>query len=203
MTAAVERTFLHVGCGAQDKRSIEKGFNSPDWREIRFDIDPGVKPDIVGTLTDLSAVGSESVDALYSSHSIEHIFPHEVATALGEFHRVLKADGFLVITCPDLQSVCEFVARDQLVDTLYVSPMGPIAAIDIMYGHRASIANGQTYMAHKCGFTDSVLRRCVLAAGFQTLYGGRRPAAFDLWLIAFKSKVSQDALLRAAATYLP
>ena len=36
----------------------------------------------------MSQVKSESVDAIYSSHNIEHIFPHEVPIAFREFHRV-------------------------------------------------------------------------------------------------------------------
>jgi predicted SAM-dependent methyltransferase len=38
---------------------------------------------------------------------IEHVFPHEVQAVLLEFHRVLKKDGIVVLTCPDLRSVCE------------------------------------------------------------------------------------------------
>ena len=123
--------FLHVGCGGASKKHL-KGFNSDEWKEIRFDIDKKVNPDIVGTLTDMSLVESSSVDAIYSSHNIEHIYPHEIPRALKEFHRVLKPEGIVVITCPDLQTVCEAVAKDKLVEPLYVSPAGPISAIDIL-----------------------------------------------------------------------
>ena len=99
------KTFLHVGCGPQYKSQI-KGFDNESWKEIRFDIDEKVNPDIVGTLLDMSAVEAESVDAIYSSHNIEHVFPHEVPIVLREFHRVLKDDGMVVLVCPDLQSVC-------------------------------------------------------------------------------------------------
>ena len=196
------KRFLHVGCGPQNKSGL-KGFNSEDWREIRFDIDKAVAPDIEGTLTDMTAVESSSMDALYSSHNIEHVFPHEVSIALKEFHRVLKPDGIAVITCPDLQSVCEAVAKDRLLEALYVSPAGPIAPIDILYGHRGFMAQGQVYMAHKCGFTYSTLQSSVLEAGFRNVFGGARPQAFDLWLLAFKQEVTEEAMRKAAALYLP
>ena len=48
--------FLHVGCGPKTKTSTTRGFNSPDWEEIRFDIDEKVSPDIIGTMTDMSSV---------------------------------------------------------------------------------------------------------------------------------------------------
>src|SRR5947209_1666250 len=70
-------TFLHVGCGPKRKSGTTRGFQRDEWTELRLDIDPSVKPDIIGTITDLSAVADASVDALYSSHNIEHLYPHE------------------------------------------------------------------------------------------------------------------------------
>ena len=63
------QTFLHVGCGNVKKSQIS-GFKESNWNEIRFDIDKNVRPDIEGTLTDMSKVKSRSVDAIYSSHNI-------------------------------------------------------------------------------------------------------------------------------------
>src|SRR5215467_11008442 len=136
--------LLHVGCGRTNKAGL-KGFNTDEWKEIRLDIDSGVQPDIVGTLTDMKGVETASVDAVYSSHNIEHVYPHEVPVTLGEFYRVLKPDGIGVITCPDLQAACEAVAQNRLLETLYVSPAGPICAVDMLYGHRASIAAGNQF----------------------------------------------------------
>jgi len=88
------KTFLHVGCGPKRKDQTTRGFNTPDWQEVRLDIDPAAQPDIVGTMLDMSAVASESVETLFSSHNIEHLYPHEVPVALQEFLRVLKPNGF-------------------------------------------------------------------------------------------------------------
>jgi hypothetical protein len=41
-----------------------KGFEG--WDEIRLDIDPQVEPDIIGSLTDMSACESGFFDAPYS-----------------------------------------------------------------------------------------------------------------------------------------
>jgi ubiquinone/menaquinone biosynthesis C-methylase UbiE len=165
-------TFLHVGCGSKNK-SMLKGFKTDDWKEIRFDINEDVKPDIKGTMTDMSVVEPESIDAVYSSHNIEHLYPHDVPIALSNFYKILKKDGFVVLTCPDLQTICEHVVSDKLTDPLYISPAGPIAPIDVLYGHRGFIAKGNSYMAHKCGFTYSTLIREFLKAGFAEYYGGR------------------------------
>jgi hypothetical protein len=196
------KTFLHVGCGTQNKSSL-KGFNSIDWQEIRFDIDPKVNPDLQGSLIDMSLVASKSQDAIFSSHNIEHLFPHEVPIALAEFSRVLKSDGMVVITCPDLQTVCEAILQNKLLEPLYESRVGPIAPIDILYGHRGYISQGNHFMAHKCGFTYSALADCFLDAGFKQIFGGRRPTNFDLWLVAFKSEVELGKARAIAELFLP
>lgn len=188
-------TFLHVGCGPKRKDRTTRGFASPEWTERRLDIDPSVAPDIIGTMTDMAAVESGSVDAIYSSHNIEHLYPHEVPVALAEFLRVLRDDGFVVITCPDLQSVAALVAEDRLTEPAYVSPAGPIAPLDILYGHRPAMAAGNLYMAHRCGFTQKVLQATLQAAGFAHVATMRRTApAFDLWAAASKSKRSEDEM---------
>jgi ubiquinone/menaquinone biosynthesis C-methylase UbiE len=196
----MSKYFLHVGCGPHSKINL-KGFES--WHEVRLDIDPLVYPDIVGTLTDMSGAKTSGFGALYSSHNIEHVYPHEVPTVLKEFHRVLDDDGFVVITCPDLQSVGAQLAMGRLIEPLYESPAGPISALDIIYGHRGFIANGNHYMAHKSGFTFPVLSRLFSEAGFAQTYGAAMPQTYDIWMLAFKKFQSDKKLLEMAKKYLP
>ena len=191
------KTLLHVGCGPEYKSDI-KGFDNDDWKEIRLDIDEDVNPDIVGTLTDMKLVETASVDAVYSAYNIDHIYAHEVPIALSEFYRVLKDDGIVFVRCPDIQSVCEAVVQDKLLDTLYVSPIGPIAAIDIMYGNRQEISEGNEFMEKKVGFTYSVLDGSFFEAGFETRYGGRSQNAWELILVAFKKKKSEEEIKKIA-----
>ena len=108
--------FLHVGCGHNKKDRTTRVFSGNDWQEVRFDIDESVGPDLIGTILDMETVDTASVDAVYSSHNIEHVYPHEVPLALNEFYRVLKPSGYLVVTCPNLQAVCEFVSQDKLTE---------------------------------------------------------------------------------------
>jgi len=74
----------------------------------------------------------------------------EVPIVLKEFHRVLDDDGFVVITCPELQSVGAQLATGCLIEPLYESDTGSISALEIIYGHRGFIAAGNYYMAHIC-----------------------------------------------------
>jgi ubiquinone/menaquinone biosynthesis C-methylase UbiE len=196
------KTFLHVGCGPKHKDRTTPGFNSSDWNELRFDIDEAVQPDLVGTMTNMSSVDSSSVDAVFSSHNIEHLYPHEVPVALAEFLRVLKPDGFAVITCPDLQSVCALIAEDKLTEPAYTSPAGPIAPLDILFGHRPPMARGNLYMAHRCGFTQKVLTGTLQAAGFATVAAKRRGHPYyDLWALGTSSALPESELRALALAH--
>jgi hypothetical protein len=200
----VPKTLLHVGCGRNRKDRTTAGFNTSEWDERRLDIDASVEPDIVGTMTDMSAVASASVDAIFSSHNIEHLYPHEVPTALGEFRRVLRDDGFVVLTCPDLQSVCELIAQDRLTEPAYQSPAGPIAPLDILYGFRPAMARGNLFMAHRCGFTRKVLGATLGAAGFGTVALMRRPQPFfDLYALATPAAGAEDRVRALAGAHFP
>jgi len=199
----MNRTLLHVGCGHQRKAATTPAFNQPGWTELRLDIDPAVSPDIVGTMTDMSGVGNESVDAVFSSHNVEHLYPHEVGVAFAEFKRVLRPDGFVVVTCPDLQSICAVIADDKLTEPVYQSPAGPIAPIDILFGHRPHLAAGNLFMAHHCGFTQRVLAGSLEAAGFAAVASRRRVRNFDLWALAAVQPMGDTALRQLAAGHFP
>ena len=191
------KTFLHVGCGHKNKSRC-RGFNNDNWKEIRFDIDKSVNPDIVGTLIDMELVQTGSVDAVYSSYNIDHIYPHQVPIALREFYRVLKEDGIVVITCPDIQSVGEALTQDKLFETLYESPMGPVTAFDILYGHRKTTVDGNIFMVHKGGFTYSILDKAFLETGFKARCGGRVQNNWHLVLVAFKQKKPVEEIKKIA-----
>jgi hypothetical protein len=198
------KRLLHVGCGQKNKSRTTKGFNTNDWKEIRYDIDESVNPDFTGSMIDMSIIEDASVDAVFSSHNIEHLYAHEVPIALSEFHRVLSASGMLVITCPDLRSVCELVVEDKLDDPAYVSPAGPIAPIDILYGHRASMERGNLYMAHKCGFTRKVLVGSLKGSGFKSVVSmSRKGPSFDLWAIAMKNRCDEESLRALTDQHFP
>lgn len=192
-TATATRRILHVGCGQKRKQHLPAPFRGDDWEEVRFDINAAVRPDIVGDITDLSMIADGSFDALFSSHNIEHLFAHQVPVALAEFARVLKPGrGIAIVTCPDLQSVGQAIAEGKLHEPLYTSPAGPIAPIDIVYGHRASVARGDIYMAHKTGFTGQALVDAMIRAGFAASTGLRHRRTYALWACGFRWTPSEE-----------
>lgn len=183
--AIPSKTVLNVGCGYPLRQKLHSHFQGADWREIRLDLDPAVRPDIVCSITDMKPVESDSVDAIWSSHNLEHLQRHEVPLALAEFIRVLKPGGFVLLTLPDLRQVARLVVEDRLEDHAYTSLSGPITALDMIFGHSASLAQGNPFMAHRTGFTARTLQGLLTQAGFVeiTLCHGN---SFDLWATAHK-----------------
>jgi SAM-dependent methyltransferase len=160
------RLVLHVGCGPPDHYTLHESFRGPAWHELRLDVDPGVRPDVVASITDMSPVSEASVDAVFSHHNIEHVFAHEVPLALAEFFRVLRPGGEVLIATPDLQSLGSALAAGRLEETLYRAEVGEISALDVVYGLRSDIEGGREYMAHRTGFTARTLARRLNQAGF-------------------------------------
>jgi SAM-dependent methyltransferase len=188
------RRLLHVGCGKKRLAHLPVYFHS-GWTETRLDIDAAVGPDITASITDLSAIPSGSFDALWSSHNIEHLHHHEARVAVSEFRRVLAPAGWVVVTCPDLGATMKHAVDHGLDTPIYESPHGPITPRDILFGHQASIAGGNAFMAHRNGYDLASLGALFSKAGFRKYYAVRQ--RFSLWIIAgaFETAASAKSLL--------
>ncbi len=162
------KTVLNVGCGTCPIHPQFEG-----WVEVRLDIDPAVKPDIIGDIRYAFCnhqrklkESNEAFDAVYSSHNLEHLHYYEVPDVLSEFHRILKPGGLCLVGVPDLQAVAVEVAKGNLHGILYESPAGPIAAIDCIYGYR-KFTKDNPHQMHKTGFTPASLEDKLIYAGFR------------------------------------
>lgn len=143
-------TVLNVGSGTN---------TLPEWQEagyrvVRVDVDPAMQPDVVASMTDLGPIGP--FDAVYCSHALEHLYPHEVPIALAEFYRVLRPNGVAWVLVPDLQDVKP--TADDLGNG--------VSGLHLFYGDPRCIPT-QPYMAHHCGFVESTLFDAMTAAGFE------------------------------------
>ena len=178
------KKVLHVGCGPYNPDALPPELRTVEWQEIRLDINPNVNPDILGSITNLSSVADHSMDAVYSSHNLEHIYAHEVPLALSEFKRVLKPSGVAYINVPDIQTVAQEVSKGNLETPLFISPVGiPISALDIVYGLGTDLIRGNYYMAHKTAFTAETLKEKLLRIGFSQVEIQRD--RYSLWATAY------------------
>jgi SAM-dependent methyltransferase len=183
--------LLNVGCGPRDGSRLPPYFDG--WKQVRVDVDPGVEPDVVADLTDLSPIPDASADAVWAAHCIEHLYEHEVPRALKEFRRVLRDDGFVCVIVPDLQTVAGYLVADRLHEPLYHSAAGPVTPHDVVFGFGAAIADGRESMAHRCGFTPGMLQRCFAQTPFSEVMLRRRGAQFELVAVARATAAKDDA----------
>lgn len=162
------QTLYNLGAGNRRLFDILPDMSAfTGWQEIRVDINAACRPDIVTSLVDMRAVvGDCAASLIYCSHVLEHFFDHEVEVVLKEFTRIMHSEGAAVLRQPDLSHAIRGFDETDLERTLYESPSGPIALLDVLYGHRRSIAAGDTYMAHRTGFTEASLARRMLQSGF-------------------------------------
>lgn len=149
---ATARTVLVVGAGH------DSGEYWKDYEVTRLDIDPSTEPDVVASMTDMGAIGP--FDVVYCSHALEHLYPHEVPIALGEFARVLKQGGTAIVLVPDLEGV-------PATDDRLPNAGSDICGLHLYYGD-ARLIPEHPYMAHHCGFVASTLAAAMSAAGFET-----------------------------------
>ncbi len=183
-----QKKVLHVGCGPLARAKLHESFLTDDWQEIRLDINPAAHPDIVASITDMRDVASASFDALYSSHNLEHLPPHELSLALCEFFRVLKPTGYALITLPDLQQAAELIAAGREEETVFMTNKGPITPLDMLYGFRPFLAKNP-YMAHQFGYTAATLGKALREAGFVHV-AVERDGEFNLWAVASPTTVA-------------
>ena len=168
---------------------------------MRVDLDPSVRPDVVASLTDLEGVADASVDAVFSSHNLEHVYAHEVPEALAQFRRVLKEGGFALVTTPDLEAVARAIVKNGLDEKLYDSPAGPVAPLDVIYGHRPSVRTSE-FMAHRTGFSKRTLLRAMAQAFPAAACGYGR--SWDLWALGLVKAApgEAEAMLKEIALQL-
>jgi len=87
----IDKTFLHLGCGEQIHKgfiNIDKYVDHPDV--IRHDMkDPLYK--------------ESSVDLIYTTHAFEHLPIRDGTKALENWYKILKPDGVLFLSLPDLE----------------------------------------------------------------------------------------------------
>ena len=137
------KRVLNAGSGSYNARHLHPVFARETWQEIRIDIDPRAKPDLICSITEMDFIFAPgSFDAIWSSHTLEHLYTHEVPSALAQFKRVLKPNGFALITSPDLEAVAPLILDRGLDQVAYTSPAGHITPLDMLFGHSASIAGG-------------------------------------------------------------
>lgn len=142
-------TDLRLHIGGKDVK--------PGWKILN--VQPGPDVDYVGTCTDLSAFGDQSVAEIYASHVLEHLsYTAELPQALKEFHRVLVPGARLRVAVPDFEKLCRIFLLPELTAQLRFHVMRMIFGGQI-----------DAHDFHKVGLTGELLGAMLGQAGFGQL----------------------------------
>ena len=140
-------------------------FKAPEWQEIIASKEvPNAHLPI--SIKELSEVPGESCNAIWNAGSLSYLYAHEVMPALKECYRILQPGGILVFTVSDLQRIGQVMGQNKLEQELYRSPAGPVAPIDLLYGHRGAIRSGHADLQIKTGFTAPSIAHKLTPLGF-------------------------------------
>lgn len=186
------KRLLNVGGGS---KSVQLPTEYAGFEHVLLDIDPAGKPDIIMDGRKIIELPEAQFDVVYCSHNLEHYFRHDVAKVLAGMFHVLKPGGFANIRVPDLMEVMRAVLQRNidLEEQLYVSPMGPITPLDVIYGFGQQIeTSGNDFFAHKTGFSPQSLTRALEKAGFSPNFA--KVGDLEINLIAFKGNPDPDYL---------
>jgi Methyltransferase domain len=177
---------LNVGGNSKDI-PLPNQYN--DWKHVLLDIDPRGTPDIICDARELMSLHGNEYNAVYCSHNLEHYYRHDVRKVLHGMAHVLKADGFLHISVPDIDALMKIVVENKMDidDFLYQSPAGPITVRDVIYGYGVEIErSGQDFFAHKTGFSPKALTKLLNECGFPIVFLGL--GYIEIVALAFKNQ---------------
>jgi predicted SAM-dependent methyltransferase len=112
----------------------------------RFAIENGVQADCLWL-----PFADRSVDAVSTSHYLEHLGKYQVVPQLKEVHRVLRFGGELHIEVPSLEWCCKN----------WLNYLDNGWNMDALFGDQST-----PFQFHKTGFTRNILLSYLGAAGF-------------------------------------
>ena len=162
-----KKTVLHIGCESENRfEGLNYIYSNDDWYEVKLTFKDNLDVDIYSQDCDLSMIGDEQFDAIWIPHKIDLFFEHEVEAIFKECLRILKTDGEIFITTPDLKLATEKAFRNGIDSVLYKVNDNEITPLDILYGFRSRIKSGDETVQHKSGYTAPYLAKLMRNCGF-------------------------------------
>jgi len=155
--AAHEIRKLHIGCGS----NVRDGWLNADlfpWSSTILHLDA----------TSSFPIGDEELDYIFSEHMIEHIAYSEGALMLSECYRILRENGKIRISTPDLAFLIDLYKSEKTdLQKEYVQCAADrIIKVPPGYGDTFVINNFVRAWGHKFIYDEKTLRASLEKAGF-------------------------------------
>jgi len=152
--------------GVAMKLHIGSRKRTEGWKTL--DITPGPEVDFTGDCRNLSNFADGSVEIIYASHVLEHVpYNYEMMKTLKEWFRVLKPGGTVMISVPDLETLCRLFVHPQ------ITPKNRYTIMRMMFGGQVD-----THDFHCAGLDWNIMGTFLHEAGFTEI---KRVSDFGLF----------------------
>ena len=142
----------------------------------RVDVDEKCEPDYLYDIRDLSQILSNSVEEIYTAHTLEHIFLVEMFPTVRGLCRILIPGGKITIIVPDGEAICKDWVNEKVKPDYFEK---------ILFGAQP---NATPYMSHKQVFWPRKLIRFLNIAGFTDIETSQNTGTYELTGLATKPK---------------
>jgi predicted SAM-dependent methyltransferase len=134
-----------------------------------FNAIPEAWVDHIGIAEDLSRFQDNTFAEVYASHVLERLgYQSALPAALSEWYRVLQPEGRLMVSVPDLDTLCDLHSQGS-----FLAPGDRFAVMRMMFGGQAD-----QFDFHCVGLNEEFLTSFLSGAGFENI---KRVSGFGLF----------------------
>lgn len=183
------KRVLHLESGAEGETALHNFFrSSTEWLEVRVDADPSNKPNYMGNMRDFSMVPDGSMEGVWIGQKLQLLYHHEVVGVLRECLRVLKTDGVMMLSVPNIAKVASDIMSDRLEVPLFKAGQGDVCSVDVIHGHRKILQKKGDAALHRMSYSANTIAGKLSQAGFRNIQV--RIDNYILWVAG--SKIQPD-----------
>jgi ubiquinone/menaquinone biosynthesis C-methylase UbiE len=125
-----------------------------------INVDAGDGADLKSDLRDLSAIPTDSADAVAAIHVLEHFYKWEALPLLTEWRRILKPGGKMILELPCMDKIFVYIA-------LAIQKGEPIMEFMTTHAMWGDPKHGDPLMCHKWGYFTADLVKILTDLGMK------------------------------------